>query len=94
MTDKMNSAGFGKIISLEPLETDAYRVVVQICEGQTLETVCRVCHSSLESGVKIQGCTFDTREFNQEIMKGNIDTRAICSQVVNFHNSRPSSSKA
>jgi len=85
MSNKPIPAYSDKIISLKLYERDSYQVVVEIGKGRTVETVCRIDLIRLRSGKEIRGCRFDSREFELEIMAGNINSRAICRQIGEFH---------
>ncbi|WP_263350474.1 hypothetical protein [Acidicapsa acidisoli] len=86
MSSSSNRFYSDRIVSLEPHEKDSYRVVIDVGDGKTIETVCRVHQTFPELGKAGRTCTFDSREFGLEFMAGNINSRAICRKIVEFHN--------
>jgi hypothetical protein len=86
MSGNPKRAYSGRIVSLEPHEKDSYHVVIDLGAGRTIETVCRVHQTFPVLGMAGRTCTFDSREYGLEFMAGNINSRTICRQIIEFHN--------
>lgn len=86
MSNEPNRAYSDTILSLEPQGKNSYHVVIDVGGGRSIDTVCRIDPIRLESGEEIQGCQFDSHEYGLEFMEGNINSRAVCRQIVEFHN--------
>ncbi len=86
MNDTPKYAYSDKIVRLEPHEKDSYRVVIDVGGGRTIETICRIHQTFPELGSAGRTCTFDSHEYGLEFMAGNINSREICRQIVEFHN--------
>jgi hypothetical protein len=74
-----------RIINIEPLGQDSYRVRIQVLDGKIIESVCQLCWTTLKSGRVIRTVSIDSEEYGIEVMKGNINSRSICKQVSDYH---------
>ncbi len=85
MSSKPAPAFSDRIVSLKPRDKDSYRVVVDVGEGRSIAIICRVELKRLSSGKLIRVCNIPSQEYGLEVMRGNINSRAICKQIVDFH---------
>ena len=85
MSSKPAPAFSDRIVSLKPRDKDSYRVVVDVGEGRSIEIICRVELKRLSSGKLIRICNISSQEYGLEVVRGNINSRAICKQIVDFH---------
>ena len=84
MSSKPAPAFSDRIVSLKPRDKDSYRVVVDVGEGRSIAIICRVELKRLSSG-KLIRINIPSQEYGLEVVRGNINSRAICKQIVDFH---------
>jgi len=85
MSDRPVPAYSDKIVSIKPLGNDAYHLVIEISNIKTVELICRVFPARLKTGKETHRCEIDSSEYGSEVMSGNINSRGVLKQVVEFH---------
>jgi hypothetical protein len=82
---EMNDDRMGQMSSevLEILTEDGgdFVLTIRLADGRIVRTKGRAAAPSIGEGAAPQSFDFDSEDFHQEVMKGNIDIRTVCAAL-------------
>jgi hypothetical protein len=81
----MHDTQMGQMSSdvLEIVDRDGgeFVLIVRLADGRAIRTQGRVATSSEGQSAEQRSFDFDSEDFQREVMKGNIDIRAVCTTL-------------
>jgi hypothetical protein len=81
MSDDQMGQMSPEVLDIRYEDEGEFALTIRLASGRIVRTKGRAAVSTSREGIAPQSFDFDSEDFHQEVIKGNIDIRAVCAAL-------------